>query len=287
MPNSLSLLVEELQPFDAIVTARRRHEVEHHVERCPLDQHAGRLAARRIAHDDAVARVRRVLGDAGELQAEAVHDRDVTAAPQVDRMIGRRRIELLPHRQAAFGELVLVPAAAAHDPIALLHRRGTRGEGRLHIGDRARLGERYGKLVIAAIHRVHMAVMQAGDDRAAFQLDDPRLRSDERLHRRVVADRNDAIAADRQRRDDAEAIVDGKDLAACENEIGLDHGAAHSPASCTILPPTMVISARMFGSASSGTVRKSSDNTARSAYLRGSSEPMRSSMKALAALPMV
>src|SRR6185437_642523 len=178
-------------------------------------------------------------------------------------------------------------AAAAHDPIALLHRRGTRRESRLHIGDRARLGKRHGELVIAAVHRVHVAVVETGNDGAAFERDHARLRPDERLHRGIAANGEDAIAADRQRRSDAEALVDREYLAAGEDEIGGDRGGAHRPASCTILPPTIVSSARILGSASSGTVRKSSDSTARSAYLRGSSEPMRSSMKALPALPMV
>jgi len=57
-----------------------------------------------------------------------------------------------------------------------------------------------------------------------MQVDEPRGRSGMGRHRGVRADREDAIADDRDRLRNRECGIDGDDLAVLENEIGRDGG---------------------------------------------------------------
>jgi hypothetical protein len=58
----------------------------------PLEQLARRLAGGCIAFDDAPRRISRCIGDAGEIQRDAVCDGNVRTEPDRDRMCLRDRI---------------------------------------------------------------------------------------------------------------------------------------------------------------------------------------------------
>ena len=138
--------------FEARQVAKQR--VFEHRHEISLEEDAGRLAAR-ILQDLDIVRRGRIAGDAGARERQRIGDRRKrTPAPpapyraDVDRMVGRDRIEVVAIGKTAVGQLVgaadvLVRRLAhrhEHDPLA--GGRGLRGafHHRDDVGDRVQAG---------------------------------------------------------------------------------------------------------------------------------------------------
>jgi len=74
--------------------------------------------------------------------------------------------------------------------------------------------------VLGRADEVGMVVDQSGDDRARLEVDDPGSRPLVLQHVGVLADGEDALAADRDALGEAEALVDGDDLAVEKDGVG-------------------------------------------------------------------
>ena len=148
-----------------------------------FDDYAGRLTARVTNNLDS-GRGGCIASNAGKAQRNAVgrvENRrlvpEAPDAPNVHRMIGRGRIEIVPVRHAPFGETlrnIQIKRRCAHrhghDPLAGRPARGQASDPLLDLPDRAaRLERRIEKLEPFAIH-VRMRIDNAGHDGRALQI---------------------------------------------------------------------------------------------------------------------
>ncbi len=139
---------------------------------------------------------------------------------QHDRVVGSDTVELVAREAARIvGELLLRPASEHHDPFAGWGGLDAIGEQLERVGTRGDAVEAQ-FVVFGGANPVGVIVDEAGDDGASREIYGPRLRTSELIDIRIGADRDDALAADRQRLRDGKAVVDGDDLAVDENEIG-------------------------------------------------------------------
>ena len=119
------------------------------------------------------------------------------------------------------GELLMGPAADVEDPSA----RPFRLRPGAHHLDRllARLDAVEAQLLqpgVPGAEQMHVVVDQPGSDRLAPEIDPPGVRPGQPGDLLVGADRHDAVAADRHRLRDREAIVDRDDLPVRQDQIG-------------------------------------------------------------------
>ena len=181
---------------------------------------AGRLAAR-VLLDPAVRRVRRGRVDVGGLERRGIEIAVDIDRLQHHRIVGRDAVELVEREAARLvGELLLRPAAEHRDPFA--GRGGARPLGHQFQGAPARGDAVEAQLVVlGGADPVRVVVDQAGDHGAAGKIDDAGRRALELLDVGVAPTRDDALAADRQRLHDGEAIVDRDDLAVEQHRVGV------------------------------------------------------------------
>jgi hypothetical protein len=139
---------------------------------------------------------------------------------QHHRIVGGDAVEFLQGETARFvGELFFRPATKNHDPFArrdAVHAIGEHLE-RLLPGGHTIESQ---LIVFSCADPVGVVVDQSWDDGAAGQVDDPCLRTPERLDLGCGADLEDALALDGERLRDGEAVVHGDDLAVDEHGIG-------------------------------------------------------------------
>ena len=227
--------------FEARQVAKQR--VFQHRHEIALEENAGRLAAR-ILHDLDIMRRRRIARHAGARERQRVgHRRKRTAAPpapdraDVDRMVGRDRIEVVPGWKAAVGQLVgaaeiFVRRLAhrhQHDPFA--------GRGRLrrplhdldNFGHRVQPGDRdaAARLETFAVG-MRMGVEEPRQHGAAREVDELGRGRGILKERCVVADRHDVTRSHRDGLRQSRAAIERDDLAAMQDQIGRKHAASPS-----------------------------------------------------------
>ena len=210
---------------------QNRHEIA-------LEEDAGRLAAR-ILHDLDVVRRRRVARDAGALERQRVGDRRKRpAAPpaphraDVDRVVRRNRIEVVPGRKASVGQLVgaaeiFVRRLAhrhQHDPVASRRRLRRPLHDLDDLGDRVQPGDRDAAARLEAFAvGMRMGVEQARNDRSALEVDEPGRGRRILQQRRAVADRHDVTRSHRDGLRRSRAAIERDDFAAVQDQIGRKH----------------------------------------------------------------
>ena len=111
------------------------------------------------------------------------------------------------------------PAAAA-DPCLIRVRCGVRGDDIEIRREAPDSGQVAAQAVEAGGHRVDMGVAEAGRDRPAAEVDDPRARADPATERRVRADGGDPPVDDRQRLGNLSGRIHRGDPPATEDEVG-------------------------------------------------------------------
>jgi hypothetical protein len=117
-----------------------------------------------------------------------------------------------------------VPAAAAKDPNAGRDYLCACGEGRLHVGDGARILKRDSKLVLPAHDGVYMAVEEARDGSSPAEVDHQRARPGE--VRGIPAEGEDAPICDRNGVGFCRLRVERYHLSVLQNRLGHDHRRA-------------------------------------------------------------
>jgi hypothetical protein len=225
---------ERPQPVGAREAGRLVHQRElQHLDRIVLDEHAGRLAGVVLQDLDAGRRLG-VARHAGVGQRPAVgdrvHRRPVPVSPDaadVDGVVGRGDVEILPRRPALLGETtrrVLVEGGRAHghrdDPLALRSARGLAANEHLDVGDRAAARQRGIQRLETFAIEVGVGVDEPGDDRGATQIDDPRAPVAPALDVGGAADGRDASAGHGQRRRPGTAGVERQDPAVGQDQVG-------------------------------------------------------------------
>ncbi len=191
-----------------------------------LVQRAGGLALG-VALDPTVGGIGRVAGDPSRLQRAGVHPGAVAVAVrQEDRPIGHQPVEHVLRRRAA-GEHVHRPAAA-EDPRHVGVRGGVLGDQPLVVGQRARVVERALEQVEAAGHRVHVRVLEPGEQHPAAEVDHLGAGADQVGDGVVGADGDDPFALDRNRSGPPPGRVHRVHGAVREDQVGVPV-RAHSP----------------------------------------------------------
>jgi hypothetical protein len=206
----------------------------------PLQEHAGRLAAR-ILHDLDVVRGGGVARHARAPERQRVGNRGKrTATPpaphraNIDGMVGRDRVEVMPIGKAAVGQLlgaadVLVRRLAhghEHDPLAGWRRLRRAlddvddgGDG-MQAGD----GNAAARLETFAVG-VRMGIEKPRQHRAALKIDALGRRSGRLEERRVLAHGGDEPRAHGDRLRQARARIERDDLAVVQDQIGREHAS--------------------------------------------------------------
>ena len=200
-----------------------------------FDEDAGRIAVAVLLDGQRRHRRDGVAGDAGALERLGVgagHERQRAApvAPDradVDRIVRRGGVELLPRRPALLGEdvghvEVIGRIADRHgdDPLARLLAAGELGDAVLDVLDRAHPAERREDVAQRLAVHVGVAVDQARHDGAALEIEHARGGRGVRGHRGIGADRKDLVAGNGDRLGDRGAGVDGDDLGVLQDEVG-------------------------------------------------------------------
>lgn len=197
------------------------------------DQQAGRFSAR-VARDEAAGRVRCAAVHAQGAHRGAIEHGRIVEVQHHDRRVGRCFVQFLQRGHPFLGELPFVPAADDADPV------GRRRALRLLLQHPQRVGQR-GHAVPAQLEvvvktgsdDVQVRVVEAGDDPAPEQVDDPGVRAALTLLGVVHAD--DATVLDREacrlglfgvERGDAPVVQDQIDVA-----VGV-HGCATCIGGC-------------------------------------------------------
>ena len=192
-----------------------------------IDQFAGEFAGG-VAGDGAALRHRCVLKNVPAAQRRGIEDIIVAAAHQHDRMGGRDRIEFACQRQALLPQLGFVPVGIADDHVARFGGGGRRADRRQQVRDRARCRQIDAG---AAAFIVEMPVRQARHHEAAGQIDHLGGGAHMRAHLRRTADRDEAIAGNREALRQPCAVPRRENLAVDGDEIGrLGERRARQPA---------------------------------------------------------
>ncbi len=185
-----------------------------------LQQDAGRLAGRRVAHDLAAGRVRRLGADAGQGQRTRVGPAGVAAfAPQKGRMVRRDWVQIGFGRELLSLPEDLVPAAAGQ-PLA-----GRRFGG---AGGYALLGRSQGRHVHqidlaqgqSVGEEMQMGVDEAGRDSASTQIDLASVSGEQPTHGFVGADAGDPLAGNGHGLDTGQSGIHGVDISIGQYQIG-------------------------------------------------------------------
>jgi hypothetical protein len=180
---------------------------------------AGWFAAA-VFFDPAALRVWRARVDLRRDQRHRVEIAVVIHRLQHHRIVGSDAVEFLQREAARFvGELFFGPAAENHDPFAGGGAAHPIGEHLERLLPRGHAVESQ-LVVLGRANPMGMVVDQSRDDGAASEVDDPRLRTFERLDLGRGADLEDALAPDGERLRDGEAVVHGYDLAVDEHRVG-------------------------------------------------------------------
>ena len=112
------------------------------------------------------------VGNAGTLQAEAVGDYDVAATGEVDGVVGGDLVEFGGGGHALLGEVGLVPAAGADEPLVWGHLAGLLSDGLEEFADGADVGKLEGVPAEGGAEEVVVAVDEAGHYDPARQVHD-------------------------------------------------------------------------------------------------------------------
>ena len=196
----------------------QRHSCRDESDAAGTSDQTGRFAAG-VLFDPATLRVRRSRVDLGRDQSHGVEIAVAIDRLQHHRIVGSDAVEFLQGKSTRFvGELLFRPAAKNHDPFAgrdAVHAIGEHLE-RLLPGGHAIESQ---LVVFGRADPMGVVVDQSRDDGTAGQVDDPRLRTLERLDVGRGADLEDALALDGERLCDGEAVVYGDDLAVDEHRI--------------------------------------------------------------------
>ena len=151
-----------------------------------------------VAFDSAVVRVRRGAVDARHLERLRVHPgRMAVPVGEEGGPIGHDRVEILAARRAV-REVGHVPAAT-DDPRLVGMSVHVGSNRRKHALPPARLADIALEAVDAAPERVDMDVLEAGQEEPSAKVDDARPRPDQLADLGGRADRDDPLAADRDR----------------------------------------------------------------------------------------
>ena len=203
---------------------RRRDDVGVEGVRRTLVQAAGRVAVV-VALDAAVPRVRRVAGDAAQLQRPAVDPRPVhVLVEQEHRTVGHDRVEVLLARKAA--REALHRPAAAEDPRLVRVLVGVPRD-HVEVGVAAEhVVEPDPTQVPTGERRVHVAVLEPGEHQPAGGPHHAGARPRERDDVGGVAERADAVAGHRHPGRPAAAGQSHAGIG--HHEVGRDH-PAHQP----------------------------------------------------------
>jgi len=198
---------------------------------CRLTEQAGRLAVC-VAHEGPALRVRRVLRDSRHVERAVVGECRVSArVSEQHGVVGRDGAQRVVQRHAIdiglgrLAPLLLVPAAP-QDPLARLGRFRRLGHHRHDVVPRLGLREVEAQLRHSKTHEVTVPLDEPGDQQAPVEFDDLCRLADQRGYLFVASDRDDLVAAHRDGRGDASGVVDCRDLAAAQHEIGLFRGNA-------------------------------------------------------------
>ncbi|MCY1524107.1 hypothetical protein D9M68_590270 [compost metagenome] len=139
----------------------------------PGDQHAGGLALG-VALDLAAGRVRGVLGIADHLQRGAVEQGAVVEVEDEHRGVRRRLVQLVEGGHALLGELEFVPAAHHPHPLRAGRALGLVLQQAQGIGQgRHAFPAQLQVVVEPATDQVQVRVVEAGDDGALLEVDQP------------------------------------------------------------------------------------------------------------------
>jgi hypothetical protein len=152
--------------------------------------------------DDAAGGRRGRLVDLGDPERGGIDDRDVAAAPHdMDRVLRRRLIQLVPGRVALHVQAGLIVSARRH-PGARPCRGGAVPNLREEGCERRRLPRPHVELGHRQADRqkVQMSVVETGAREAAAQIDDARRPADQGFDLAVAAGREHPPPGDRQRR---------------------------------------------------------------------------------------
>jgi hypothetical protein len=143
-----------------------------------------------------------------------------------DRRVGRGGVDLLQRRPAALGELELAPAADHADPLRRRRAFGLRPQHGQRVGEGGDvLPPQLHVVVEAAANEVGVAVVKAGDDPPAADVDDPSVRVSERHDPGLLADRRDQTILHGQRAGGGIRPVQRRHIGVAENEVGgIGHG---------------------------------------------------------------
>ena len=227
---------------NTILVGDARHALEERVLHdgriVAIEEHAGRLARAVDEHLGVVGSCRRTR-DACLLHRHGVGDRRERAmappAPRradVDGMVGRYSIEVLPGREATLGQLLgpvdVVGRRRPHrhgdDPLSLRRPRDGLPNPLHDLGHRRAALERdaTSRLQSLPVH-VRMPVEEAGRHDLAGRIQDPGLRSAPTHDVCIGADGAYLSVSDREGLGDGRAGVEGDDLRATHDQIRLGH----------------------------------------------------------------
>ena len=220
---------------------RRLAEPDHLGDRLHLllDEDAVRIAVGVLLDRQRRRGRHRVAGDAGTLERFGVgagYDRQ-RAAPEspdradINRIVRSRGVELLAGRPALFrqdvGHVEIVGRIAdrhGDDPVARLLAARQLGNPLLNVLDRAHRPKRWEHVAQRLAIHMRVAVVQARNDGPAVEVAHAGRRRGVRGHAGIGADRNDAIAGNRDRLCDHRLAVDRDDLAVLEDEVSRTRG---------------------------------------------------------------
>ncbi len=200
-----------------LVRRRDGHVAGHQVHGALLEG-AGRGAVR-LPLDASVRRVGRGAVDAREVECAGV-DPGAVAVPvgEHDRPVRHDRVEHGAGGRAP-GEEVHGPAAAA-DPGGLGVLLGVGGHHRQVAVDGALLAQVAAEHLDAGHRRMHVGVLESGDEQSSVEVDHLGVRVGEGAHRRVVGDGEDPSAPDGDGGADRRRSGPGEHLSAHEYGVG-------------------------------------------------------------------
>ena len=175
--------------------------------------------------DRAAGRHRRLLVDARQLQRQRIGDREMAAgAHDVDRIVRGRLVEFRAVRMPLHIELEMI-VATRQDPFAGLGLRGSDGD---HV-EKAIQRAHEARPDVEFLHRqaerqqMQMRLVEARRRHAAGEIDDLRIRADQRLHVGGRAGRQDLARPERDR--GRVALLQPQiDWTVPKNEIGFRQG---------------------------------------------------------------
>ena len=173
--------------------------------------------ARGVAHDLAARRVGRVAADAADLEPQRIDDHQV-AGVEHHRVVGRH-VQHVARGHAQFlqarGE-----GAGDHDPAALGGLARLLPDVGLHGGEGIERRQRAAKLAQRRLERVHVAVDQPGQHRAALEVDHAGAGAAlARQHVAIGSHRGDPAALHRHGLAHGEPRVHGHDLAVMQDQV--------------------------------------------------------------------